>query len=284
MSDQVSQDFQDLKDIQGSLDSREIPIDKVGIKGIRYPVSVLDKRRGLQHTVAEINMYVNLPQEFKGTHMSRFIEILNEFREEIHIKSIPFILDRMREKLSAQEAHLEISFPYFLKKEAPVTRSPSLMEYQCLIAGAKSSRGLDIILGVQVPIMTVCPCSQAISEIGAHNQRGLVSLKVRFKGFVWLEDLIEIVESAASSPVYPLLKRPDEKFVTEIAHQRPRFVEDVVREVTQKLLEHPDIVWFKVAAENWESIHAHNAYACIERWKKDYSSSISISAKECPQS
>ncbi|OAQ21037.1 GTP cyclohydrolase FolE2 [Thermosulfurimonas dismutans] len=257
----------ELKDVQSLYDPREISIDKVGIKGIRYPVSVLDKRRGVQHTVAEINMYVDLPREFKGTHMSRFIEILNEFREEIYIKNIPFILDRMREKLSAKVAHLEISFPYFLKKEAPVTQAPSLMEYQCFISGAKSEEELDIVLGVRVPVMTVCPCSQAISEIGAHNQRGEVTLKVRFKRFVWLEELIEIVEASASSPVYPLLKRPDEKYVTEWAHQRPRFVEDVVREVGRRLLDHPDIIWFAVSAENLESIHAHNAYAYLERWK-----------------
>ncbi|MBX6422570.1 GTP cyclohydrolase FolE2 [Thermosulfurimonas sp. F29] len=255
----------ELKDIQSLYDPREIPIDKVGIKGIRYPVSVLDRRRGVQHTVAEVNMFVDLPREFKGTHMSRFIEVLNEFREEIHIKNIPFILERMREKLSARAAHLEISFPYFLKKEAPVTGSPSLMEYQCLIAGAKTEDRLDIVLGVKVPVMTVCPCSQAISEIGAHNQRGEVTLRVRFRRFVWIEDLIEIVEESASSPVYPLLKRPDEKHVTETAHRRPRFVEDVVREVARRLLEHPEITWFAVSAENFESIHAHNAYAYIER-------------------
>ncbi len=258
----------ELKDIQSLYDPREIPIDKVGIKGIRYPVSVLDKRRGVQHTVAEINMFVDLPREFKGTHMSRFIEILNEFREEIYIKNIPFILDRMREKLSAKVAHLEISFPYFLKKQAPVTGAPSLMEYRCFIAGAKSEAKLDLVLGVRVPIMTVCPCSQAISELGAHNQRGEVTLRVRFRRFIWLEDLIAIVEASASSPVYPLLKRPDEKFVTEEAHRNPRFVEDVVREVARRLMNHPDITWFAVSAENWESIHAHNAYAYIERWKE----------------
>ncbi|HFC97280.1 MAG TPA: GTP cyclohydrolase I FolE2 [Thermosulfurimonas dismutans] len=257
----------ELKDVQSLYDPREIPIDKVGIKGIRYPVSVLDRRRGLQHTVAEINMFVDLPREFKGTHMSRFIEILNEFREEIHIRNIPAILDRMRERLAAKVAHLEIRFPYFLKKEAPVSRAPSLMEYQCLIAGAKGESYLDILLGVKVPVMTVCPCSQAISEIGAHNQRGEVDLRVRFRRFVWLEDLIEIVESSASSPIYPLLKRPDEKFVTETAHRQPRFVEDVVREVARRLLDHPDITWFAVSAENFESIHAHNAYAYIERTK-----------------
>ena len=257
----------ELKDVQSEPAICEIPIDKVGVRGVRYPVSVLDKRRGLQHTVAEIDMFVDLPQEFKGTHMSRFIEILNEFREEIHIKNIPFILERMREKLAAKVAHLEIRFSYFLKKEAPVSRAPSLMEYRCLIAGAKDEKRLDMVLGVRVPVMTVCPCSQAISKIGAHNQRGEVSLKVRFKRFVWLEDLIEIVEASASSPVYPLLKRPDEKFVTEEAPRRPRFVEDVVREVARHLMEHPDITWFAVSAENFESIHAHNAYAYIERRK-----------------
>ncbi len=259
----------ELEDIQSLYDPREIPIDKVGIKGIRYPVSVLDKKRGVQHTVAEVNMFVDLPREFKGTHMSRFIEILNEFHGEIYIKNLPVILERMREKLSAKVAHIEISFPFFLKKEAPVTKAVSLMEYRCIISGAKSEEKLDIVLGVKVPVMTVCPCSLAISELGAHNQRGEVFLRVRFKKFVWIEDLIEVVERSASSPVYPLLKRPDEKFVTESAHRNPRFVEDVVREVAKALSRHPYITWFAVSAENMESIHAHNAYAYIERWKEE---------------
>ncbi len=258
----------ELKDIQSLPDHRHIEIDKVGIKGIRYPVSVLDRRKGVQHTVAVINMYVDLPHHFKGTHMSRFVEILNEYRHEIHIKKIPRILQEMRTRLCAKVAHLEIDFPFFLEKEAPVSKALALMEYGCKIVGSLGEDFKDLVLEVRVPVMTVCPCSKEISERGAHNQRGLVRVRVRFRRFVWIEELIEIVEKCSSSPVYPLLKRPDEKFVTEYAYDHPMFVEDVVREVCRHLLEHPAITWFAVEAENFESIHAHNAYAYIER-KKD---------------
>ncbi len=258
----------ELKDIQSLPDHRHIEIDKVGIKGIRYPVSVLDRRKGVQHTVAVINMYVDLPHHFKGTHMSRFVAILNEYRHEIHIKKIPRILQEMRTRLCAKVAHLEIDFPFFLEKEAPVSKALALMEYGCKIVGSLGEDFKDLVLEVRVPVMTVCPCSKEISARGAHNQRGLVRVRVRFRRFVWIEELIEIVEKCGSSPVYPLLKRPDEKFVTEYAYDHPMFVEDVVREVCRHLLEHPAITWFAVEAENFESIHAHNAYAYIER-KKD---------------
>ncbi len=256
-----------LKDVQSLPDHRQIEIDKVGIKGIRYPISVLDRSKGVQHTVASINMYVDLPHQFKGTHMSRFVEILNEYRHEIHIKKIPCILDEMRKRLSAKVAHLEIEFPFFMTKKAPVSGEEAIMEYGCKIYGAKGDDFKDLILEVHVPVMTVCPCSREISERGAHNQRGLVRVRVRFKKFVWIEELIQLVESCASSPIYPLLKRPDEKFVTEWAYDHPMFVEDIVREVCRKLLEHPEITWFAIEAENFESIHAHNAYAFIERRK-----------------
>ncbi len=258
----------ELKDVQNQPDFRQIEIDKVGIKGIRYPISVLDRRKGVQHTVATINMYVDLPHHFKGTHMSRFVEILNEYRHEIHMKKIPRILETMRQKLSAKMAHLEIEFPFFLEKEAPVSGARGLMEYGCKIYGSLGEGIRDLMVEVRVPVMTVCPCSQEISERGAHNQRGLVRVRVRFRKFIWIEELIEIVEKCASSPVYPLLKRPDEKFVTEWAYDHPMFVEDVVREVCRRLLAHPEITWFAVEAENFESIHAHNAYAFIERKKE----------------
>ncbi len=258
-----------LKDVQNLPDYRRIEIDKVGIKGIRYPISVLDKKKGIQHTVALINMYVDLPHQFKGAHMSRFVEILNEYRHEIHIKKILYILDEMRKRLSAKVAHLEIDFPFFMTKKAPVSGAEAIMEYGCKIYGSKSEDFKDLVLEVRVPLMTVCPCSKEISNKGAHNQRGIVKVQVRFKRFVWIEELIQLVEACASSPVYPLLKRPDEKFVTEWAYDHPMFVEDIVREISCKLLDHPDITWFAVEAENFESIHAHNAYAFIERQKRD---------------
>ncbi|PMP68240.1 MAG: GTP cyclohydrolase I FolE2 [Thermodesulfobacterium geofontis] len=257
----------ELEDIQSLTPEEKIPLDKVGIKGFKYPVTVLDQKKGFQHTVAEINLYVDLPSKFKGTHMSRFIEVLNEFGSEIHIKNVIKLLKRLREKLFSKSAHIEMYFPYFLEKKSPVSGIISVMEYEAFILASYSQRKRDLIVGVGVPVMTLCPCSKSISKYSAHNQRGKVTIKVRFKKFIWLEELIEIAESSASSPVYSLLKRPDEKFVTEKAYENPKFVEDVVRSVAKKLLEHPEITWFSVSAENFESIHAHNVYAFIERTK-----------------
>jgi len=266
-----------LPDIQSSHPEEQIPIEKVGIKNLRYPIKVLDRSKGYQETVGEFNLYVDLPSHFKGTHMSRFIEVLNEFKEEIHVKNINEILKRLKKKLSARAAHLEVYFPYFIEKKAPVTGIPSLMEYQAFMLASLFPRKFDLILGVKVPVMTLCPCSKSISQYGAHNQRGIVSVAVRSRGFIWLEELIEIAEESASSPVYPLLKRPDEKYVTERAYENPKFVEDVVRGVSIKLLQRKEIYWFTVEAENMESIHGHNAYACIHYPFRDYSSESSIS-------
>ncbi len=259
-----------IKDVQSLSDDRNIDIDKVGVKNIRYPILVLDKKGGYQHTVAKVDMFVNLPHHFKGTHMSRFVEILNKYRDDIAIKNLSKILREMKEKLDAKSAHLHIEFPYFIEKRAPVSGEPSLMEYMCSFYGESNEKGKDrFIIGVKVPVMTLCPCSKEISRYGAHNQRGIVSVKLTFKGFIWIEDIVDQVESCASSPVYALLKRVDEKFVTEHAYEHPAFVEDVVRCVAKKFLEDENITWFSVEAENFESIHNHNAYAYIERSKED---------------
>ncbi len=252
-----------LPDIQNLTPEEKISIEKVGIKNLRYPIKVFDREKGMQATVGEFNLYVDLPSHFKGTHMSRFIEVLNEFKEEIHIKNIREILKKLKKRLNAKSAHLEVYFPYFLEKKAPVTGIPSLMEYQAFMLATLQNKKLDLILGVKVPVMTLCPCSKSVSKYGAHNQRGIVTIAVRSSGFIWLEELIEIAEEAASSPVYPLLKRLDEKYVTEKAYENPRFVEDVVRSAAVKLLERKEIFWFTVEAENMESIHGHNAYACL---------------------
>ena len=253
-----------LKDIQNQPDFRNIDIDKVGVKDIRYPIVVLDKKNKFQHTIANINMYVDLPHHFKGTHMSRFIEILNEHRGEITVKKFPAILKKMRERFYARTAHLEVEFPYFIEKRAPVSGAKGLMEYVCRFSGSLGEKK-DFVLEVRVPITTLCPCSREISERGAHNQRGVVKVSVRFEGFVWIEDIIKIVEASASSPVYSILKRPDEKFVTEHAYDNPRFVEDVVRDVSVKLARLKGVTYFSIEAENWESIHNHSAYAYLER-------------------
>ena len=257
-----------MKDIQNNIDHRNIDIDQVGVKKIRYPITVLDKDMGEQQTVAEINMYVNLPRYYKGTHMSRFVEIINEHSRRISLQNFSEILEHMKERLNAESAHMEITFPYFINKEAPVTGAEGLMEYRCTFKGSLN-KGSDLVIIINVPISTLCPCSKEISEFGAHNQRGKVRLQVRFNKFVWIEDLIKLVEHSASSDVYSVLKREDEKYVTERAYQNPMFVEDIVRDIAVKLIKDPNITWFAVECENYESIHNHNAYAYVEKHKKN---------------
>jgi len=254
----------EMNDIQSQRDHRRIEINKVGVKNIRYPIAVLDKAKGVQHTVASINMYVDLPHHFKGTHMSRFIEILNKFKGDISIKNFSNILSEMKRKLRAKSAHLEVEFSYFIEKEAPVTRAKSLMEYICRFCGSSNEKD-DFYVGIIVPITTVCPCSKEISQYGAHNQRSIVTVNLRFKKFIWIEDIIQLIEECASCDLYSILKRPDEKFVTEKAYKNPMFVEDVVREIAKRLKKDPNIVWFTVESENFESIHNHSAYAFVEK-------------------
>lgn len=255
-------------DVQNQLDDRNIPIDKVGVKNIRYPITVLDRANGTQQTVASINMYVNLPHQYKGTHMSRFIELLSEYSNNINLRNLPDILEEMKKRLDAHSAHIEVEFPYFLNKSAPVSGAQGLMEYSVWFRGSLNGQGMDLVVEVGVPVTTLCPCSKEISDAGAHNQRGMVRLAVRFKRFIWIEDLIRLVENSASAEVFSLLKREDEKQVTEHAYDNPMFVEDVVREVALKLQDDPNITWFAVDSENFESIHNHSAYAYIQRDKR----------------
>ena len=255
----------EIADVQNHVSPHTIDIDKVGVKNISYPIVVLDKFNGTQHTVACINMYVNLPHRHKGTHMSRFIEILSEHRRDVSLKKIGPILEETRRRLNAQSAHIEMTFPYFIDKEAPVTKARGLMEYICNFNGSMDEHGLlDLVVGITVPITTLCPCSKEISQVGAHNQRGEVRVQVRYKKFFWIEDLIRLVEESASCEVYALLKRQDEKFVTEKAYSNPMFVEDVVREIAHRLSQNDNFSWYAVESENFESIHNHSAYAYIE--------------------
>ena len=253
-----------MKDIQNQPDYRNIPIDKVGIKNLRYPITVRDRRNGFQHTVASINMFVDLPHDYKGTHMSRFVEMLHLLSPDVSLQKYAAILENMKKHLNAASAHLEMTFPYFIEKKAPVSTSPGLMDYTCSFVGSSDPNGkVDLVSSVVVPISSVCPCSMEISENGAHNQRGEVRLSTRFKKFIWMEDMIELVEESASSDVYSVLKRVDEKSVTERAFANPKFVEDIVRDVAKKLKSDDNITWFSVSAENFESIHNHSAYASI---------------------
>jgi len=253
-----------MPDLQKARDERNIAIDKVGVKDIRYPIVVLDRSKVRQQTVARINMYVDLPHHFKGTHMSRFIEILNQHHGEVSIEGVDQMVRAMKEHLEASCAHLELEFPYFIEKTAPVSGARSLMEYQCRMM-ASLGDDYDFILGVTVPVTTLCPCSREISTQGAHNQRSTVKVDIRYREHVWLEELIAWIEACGSAPVFALLKREDEKALTELAYANPRFVEDVVRAVTETLSAVSAITWFRVECENFESIHNHSAYALVER-------------------
>jgi GTP cyclohydrolase IB len=254
-----------LQDKQSEPDFRELRIDKVGVRGLRFPITVRDKEHTVQNTVATIGMFVDLPKEFKGTHMSRFIEVLNAHGNIIHVENIEDILFALQDKFRARTSHLEIEFPYFMVKKAPVTGREGVMDYFARFDAAACDREIDFVLTVKAMVTTLCPCSKAIAVRGAHNQRGEVTVQIRSRKAVWIEDLIAIIESSASSELYALLKREDEKAVTERAYDNPVFVEDLVRNVALKLNGHPDVTWYRVEAENHESIHNHNAYACIEK-------------------
>ena len=252
-----------LADVQANPDGRQVPIAKVGVQNIRFPISVKDRRKAAQHTVATIDMSVDLPHHFKGTHMSRFMEILNSHDGEISGEALPAILRTMRERLNAETAELRVSFPYFMEKRAPVTGAPGLLSYDCAFE-ASSGAADDFVLTVKVPVTTLCPCSREISSRGAHNQRGLVTVETRFTGELWIEDVVALVDDSASCGLYPVLKRADEKWVTERAYDNPRFVEDLVREVTLRLRAMEQVTWFRVHVVNFESIHEHDAYAEVE--------------------
>jgi GTP cyclohydrolase I len=252
-----------LADVQANPDGRRVPISRVGVKNIRFPIAVKDRQKDAQHTVGTIDMSVDLPHHFKGTHMSRFMEILNSHDGVISVGALPAILRTMRERLSAETAHLSITFPYFMAKEAPVTGSEGLLSYDCAF-DASSGEEDDFVLTVKVPVTTLCPCSREISARGAHNQRSMVTVRARFTGELWIEELVALVDESASCDLYPVLKRSDEKWVTERAYDNPRFVEDLVREVTLRLRSMPQVTWFKVHVVNFESIHEHDAYAQVE--------------------
>lgn len=258
-----------IADVQGRPDSRNIAIDKVGIKDIRHPVRVKDRSGGEQHTVAMFNMYVELPHNFKGTHMSRFVEILNNHEREISVESFKTMLSEMTERLEADRGHIEMTFPYFVTKRAPVSGVESVVDYEVTLIGEVDQRKTMTRVKVVVPVTSLCPCSKAISDYGAHNQRSHVSIAVRTNELIWFEDLIDIVESEASCEVYGLLKRPDEKHVTEYAYDNPKFVEDMVRDVAAQLNVDERIEAYTVESENFESIHNHSAYAYISRDKTE---------------
>lgn len=255
-----------VEDVQSRPDTRNLPIDRVGIKDITHPVKLRDRSSGEQHTVATFNMYVNLPHDFKGTHMSRFVEILHTERE-ISVENFDRLLAEMTRRLEAEAGHIEMTFPFFVMKRAPVSGVESLMDYRATLIGEQRGTHSSLWVRVVVPVTSLCPCSKRISERGAHNQRSHVTVTAKLRDHLWIEELIDIVESEASCDVFGILKRVDEKYVTERAYDNPKFVEDLVRDIAMRLNAEPRVAAYTVEAENFESIHNHSAYALIERDK-----------------
>lgn len=252
-----------LVDIQSTPDTRGIPLRQVGVTKLRYPMVVWDRTESKQHTIGEFKLTVDLPHNFKGTHMSRFITALELHKGEVSLETIPELVDDLRNRLDAERAHVRVEFPYFIRKAAPVSKLESSLETRCWFVGDAEEKEARFTLGVEIPVMTLCPCSKAISEYGAHCQRSRVRVSIRFRELVWIEELVEWAEASASAPIWPLLKREDEKWVTEHSYTHPVFVEDLVRAVAQRLMKEERVTWFYVEAENEESIHAHNAYAAV---------------------
>lgn len=258
--------MKELTDTQNERDDRQLAIDRVGVKNLRYPVQVSDKDGSIQGTVATVALAVDLPHHYKGTHMSRFVEALHAHGGPLDVRTMARLPRELLKRLDASKAHVEFQFPFFRKKPAPVTGNPGLLDYEVRFeVEAIKDGAYDFVVTVMVPVATLCPCSKAISDRGAHNQRGVVTYSIRSKEPIWIEDLIALVERSASCELYSVLKRPDEKFVTERAYDNPVFVEDLVRNVASRSDAHADITWYRVEAENFESIHNHNAYAVIEK-------------------
>jgi GTP cyclohydrolase IB len=260
-----------MGDVHNRCDHRRIPIDQVGVSDVHYPIVVLDRQHRRQHTVAQLSMGVNLPHHIKGTHMSRFIEVLNEYQGEMTLRALAIVLRQLKERLKANHARIEMTFPYFLERVAPESGARALMGYECSFWGELNEDKEDFILWVRVPVASLCLCSKQISDYGSHNQRGFVTMEVRparwdrgTLSIIWIEDLVEIAEASASAPVYPLLKRPDERYVTMQAYEHPAFVEDIVRGAAQLLEQNQRVSWFRVQVVNHESIHNHDVFACVE--------------------
>ncbi|MEK6246074.1 MAG: GTP cyclohydrolase FolE2 [Pseudomonadota bacterium] len=263
-----ARDLHHIPDVQNDADSRKLAIDQVGVKAIRHPVRIMERTGGVQHTIAMFNMTVGLPHQFKGTHMSRFVEILSAQERELTVESFKAMLKEMVERLEAGEGRIEMSFPYFIEKKAPVSGVKSLMDYEVTFIGEIRKKKQSFAMKVLVPVTSLCPCSKKISDYGAHNQRSHVTVTAKTSDFVWIEEIVDLIEKQASSELYGLLKRPDEKFVTERAFDNPKFVEDMVRDVAAILNLDERITAYVVESENFESIHNHSAYALIERDKR----------------
>lgn len=263
-----------MPDVQSRPDDRGVMLDQVGVENIRYPVMVLDPDGKLHRTIASISMSVSLPHQVKGTHMSRFIEILHEYRAEMTLRTLPSLLATMRSRLTAEHASIKIAFPYFVQRKAPVSEAEAFVDYDCQFQASLDDTGIRFLLSVEVPVTSLCPCSKEISDYGAHNQRGVVAIEVESANdltgtpaIIWIEELVDLAERAASSPVYSLLKRSDERHVTMQAYENPVFVEDIVRSVASTLRDDNRLLGFSVKVVNQESIHNHDAFAQVA-WRR----------------
>lgn len=257
-----------MEDVQMRKAEVALPIDSVGVRNLQVPIQVSRREGSPQHTVARVEFGVDLPASFKGTHMSRFVEAMENWNEELSYPGMKRLLEDILARMKARKARIRFAFPFFIRRNSPVSGASGLQGYDCRLTGelhAGANAKPEFLLEVTVPVMTVCPCSKAISDEGAHSQRADIRIALRLRGFNWLEEFIDIAERSASSPTYPLLKREDEKYITERAFASPCFVEDVVRNVAERLDQHPQVAWFKVEVESYESIHAHNAFARIEK-------------------
>ena len=256
-----------MPDVQDTLDTRHLVIQRVGVKGVRYPLTV-KTGDAVQSTVGLWNMYVHLPEEKKGTHMSRFIALLEGLDGPLDVTRFSTMMRDMVGLLDAKAGRIEVNFPYFINKTAPVSGVQSLMDYEVGFVGDIKNGELDVSLKVLVPVTSLCPCSKKISAYGAHNQRSHISVTALLSGEMSVDGLIADIEAQASCELYGLLKRPDEKYVTERAYDNPKFVEDLVRDVAVMLNKQEAILAFTLEAENFESIHNHSAYALIEGDKR----------------
>lgn len=263
-----------LPDIQKSIDNRGTAIDQVGVSNVRYPVSVMTRDNGPQHTVATVAMSVNLPAHVKGTHMSRFIEVLSAYQGSFSSERLPEVTQQVRERLGAERARIEIAFPYFISRPAPVTGKAALTDYDCWLRADVSADTEEIVIGLKVPVASLCPCSKEISDYGAHNQRGDIDVQIKLMRdadgttpMLWFEEIIDMAEASGSAPLYPLLKRPDERYVTMQAYDNPAFVEDIIRNLAVRLKGDARIAWFQIQVTNYESIHHHNAFAQVA-WQR----------------
>lgn len=262
-----------MKDVAMTPDKRGVAIQRVGVKDLHLPLLIKRKDEGFQAVVGDLTISVDLPKQFRGTHMSRLVEVVFKWSQKpISGHELKLILEQIRSKLNAARAHVTVKFKYFLEKHAPVSKSVSALDYECEFTGTLSDEGFDFILGVEVPITTLCPCSKEISDAGAHNQRGVIRARIRYDReiFYWIEDFVRQLEDVASCDIYPLLKRLDEKYVTERAYDRPKFVEDVLRDTILMLREDPSMLWYEVEVETFESIHNHSAYAYQREYRDEW--------------